>query len=409
MFESDTLKEDGVVEGQSKASFVPISGDTKLEVRKAYHSGFGQLIVDGGDNLFYAHFLADFSLTISNNPTFIAGVTVKNKRVGLVLGAGLLDYKHHERVAILKHEVLHILFRHWMRKGERNHELFNVACDIAINQFIKNLPENACGLMTGVKAGEEPLLALQSAEYYYNELIKRGVKIVHVFDDHEGWANNMTQDELTELDMSIKGMAERAKTRSRGSLSSDMEELLTLSGIGGRVSWQTALRRGTSKRSKQRVETIKKRNKRYPTRVEMRGFKRKYSSDLLIILDVSGSVANEDVIRGMLAVKNVCQQTGAVASILQIDTEVKGISVLNANDTKFIRRASGGTTLYPAVEYITKNNMNPDMILVMTDGCIESSWETPPRKNVMFLLFNPSDTLALDTSNFPSKPLVYHL
>lgn len=394
-----------------KIAIVPLTSEERSLVRKTFHTGYGQMLVNGGNDIFYAHFLADFNISVTDHPEFVAGVGIKHKRVHLYLGRNLLNYKPKEVVAILRHEVLHVLFQHFSRRGERIHELFNVACDIAINQFIKDLPPDACDLSTGSKAGMEPMLAFQTAEYYYNELIRRGIKVRHVFDSHD-WDDGigeLTKDELHELDLNIKAMQERARHKSRGNLTSDMEQLLNLTGGNTRVSWQTALRRGTGKRSKQRVETIKKRNKRYPKRIEMRGYKRKMSSDLLIVLDVSGSVADEDVIRGLGAVRSVCAQTGAVASILQIDTEVKGVSEINANSRQFIRRASGGTHLYPAISYINENKMKPDMILVMTDGCIESTWETPPRTQVMFLLFNQGDTLHLDTSNFPKSPLVYHL
>ena len=46
-----------------------------------------------------------------------------------------------ERLAVLVHECQHVILQHVFRKGERNHKLFNLAADIAINQKIKNLPE----------------------------------------------------------------------------------------------------------------------------------------------------------------------------------------------------------------------------------------------------------------------------
>jgi predicted metal-dependent peptidase len=45
-----------------------------------------------------------------------------------------------ERIAVLEHEVLHILNKHLVRTEGRNHYIFNVANDLAINQFIEHLP-----------------------------------------------------------------------------------------------------------------------------------------------------------------------------------------------------------------------------------------------------------------------------
>jgi len=48
-----------------------------------------------------------------------------------------------EKLAVLEHEILHILNKHPLRLEKRNHYVWNLAADTAINQFIKGLPENA--------------------------------------------------------------------------------------------------------------------------------------------------------------------------------------------------------------------------------------------------------------------------
>jgi predicted metal-dependent peptidase len=49
-----------------------------------------------------------------------------------------------EKIACLEHEILHILNKHLLRVEGRNHYVWNLANDIAINQYIKGLPS---GLM----------------------------------------------------------------------------------------------------------------------------------------------------------------------------------------------------------------------------------------------------------------------
>ena len=38
--------------------------------------------------------------------------------------------------AVLIHEALHVVFEHPLRRGNRNHKLWNIACDYAINSYI---------------------------------------------------------------------------------------------------------------------------------------------------------------------------------------------------------------------------------------------------------------------------------
>ena len=52
-----------------------------------------------------------------------------------------------ETVGVMAHEVLHIVFKHSLRRGSRDPELWNIACDFAINQILVDseftLPEGA--------------------------------------------------------------------------------------------------------------------------------------------------------------------------------------------------------------------------------------------------------------------------
>ena len=45
-----------------------------------------------------------------------------------------------EKIAVLEHEILHILNKHLLRTENRNHYVWNLANDLAINQYIKGLP-----------------------------------------------------------------------------------------------------------------------------------------------------------------------------------------------------------------------------------------------------------------------------
>lgn len=51
-----------------------------------------------------------------------------------------------EKIAVLEHEILHILSKHLLRVDNRNGYVWNLATDIAINQYIAGLPHGAlCG------------------------------------------------------------------------------------------------------------------------------------------------------------------------------------------------------------------------------------------------------------------------
>jgi predicted metal-dependent peptidase len=70
----------------------------------------------------------------------------------------------------LKHETLHLVFKHLFRElHNKDHELMNLAADIVVNQYIGEweLPESAITLSTFPDLELEPG---QTMEYYYDRL-----------------------------------------------------------------------------------------------------------------------------------------------------------------------------------------------------------------------------------------------
>lgn len=78
-------------------------------------------------------------------PTACVGTNAKERSIQLRFGPDFYDeLTTKQRVAILKHEVLHIVFKHiyqFRHIDKRNFKLYNVAMDMVINQYIKDLPE----------------------------------------------------------------------------------------------------------------------------------------------------------------------------------------------------------------------------------------------------------------------------
>jgi len=74
-----------------------------------------------------------------------------------------------EKLAILKHEVLHIVFRHLTRRKTRDPHVFNVAADHAINQLCAGLPAGALDIADFQHLG---MGRDGTAEEYYDLLLK---------------------------------------------------------------------------------------------------------------------------------------------------------------------------------------------------------------------------------------------
>jgi predicted metal-dependent peptidase len=122
---------------------------------------------------FYAHILAGTVRKITEEvPT--AAVGVNGKLLMLMVNEEFFLRSIRalpERVAVLKHEVLHLVFRHLFReKFKEDPELYNIAADIVVNQYIGSpwkLPDDA---VTLENFSDLELESGRSVEYYYERL-----------------------------------------------------------------------------------------------------------------------------------------------------------------------------------------------------------------------------------------------
>ncbi len=124
---------------------------------------------------FFGHLLAGVVRQIGEQ-TPTAGVGVWRGQVRLFINPTFFlktTRKRPERVAVVKHETLHLLFKHVLRAKDgdrRDPRLWNLAADLVVNQLIGSpwkLPESAITLKVFPDLGLEPD---QPADVYYARL-----------------------------------------------------------------------------------------------------------------------------------------------------------------------------------------------------------------------------------------------
>jgi len=123
---------------------------------------------------FYAFVVSKMQVSINRTvPT--AGAGFYDNNFQLVINPDFFNpLPLEQRIGILMHETLHIILKHLNRKGERDHKLFNVACDIALNQKIDRnmLPNGALYPDTFKDEKGKSWPEDETAEFYY-ELAKK--------------------------------------------------------------------------------------------------------------------------------------------------------------------------------------------------------------------------------------------
>jgi predicted metal-dependent peptidase len=346
---------------------------------------------------FYAHLLSGI-VRIYTEEIPTAAVGIKDNYIALYINADFFFKDLNtfsERVAVIKHETLHLLFRHIFRDAKfKNHELLNIAADLVVNQYIGSwtLPEFAITLDTFPDLN---LRAKESMDYYYNTLDKlkkegnqlapKSAEALNSMTgeskngDHSKWVINGTQGAgdsgsssaiLNDiLGQKIVDALKRTPTRMHGSIPGDLLEYIkSMEKSKPGVDWKRMLRLFASTNGRSYVaHTMKRISKRYGTRP---GIKIKRLWKLAVVIDTSGSI-DKNTLKLFLNEINHIYRCGAEITIIQCDAAVQSVETYKPNMTLSVK-GGGGTNFDPVLALIKNSKSNYSGVIYFTDGFASS-------------------------------------
>lgn len=314
-----------------------------------------------------------------------AGVYVKEK-INMIINPKFFDaLKYEERISVVIHEMYHCINNHFGRYKNNDKQLFNVAADIAINQYIKNIPQEfqiqgrtaKTATIENFKKNFPKLKAKESTEYYYKEIYEQiqknkgsgsDGKDGEPIDDHEIWGEGYESEEVVKqvLTQSVNSAVEEAKKHTNGIGSIPSEVLLAIDELNRSViDWKNVLRKFVANSSEVfKTPTRTKRNRRYGLLYP--GDKTECKTNIVSIVDTSGSMSAEQLaeINGemMALVNNQVEVT-----LVQCDAAVHGVEKFKKS-TNVQFKGGGGTSMIPGFKEAMKHQ--PDAIICFTDGYI---------------------------------------
>ena len=315
------------------------------------------------------------------------------------------------RVAVIKHEALHLLFKHLFRMdlGNYDRSLFNIAADLVVNQFIGSwkLPDSAVTLSTFPDLGLEPN---QTVEWYYEKLINlRGAssagagsdsnpfpksvdalsKILdraadQIHGDHSHWG--VSKDAKgqvdayaaeTELDRMIIQARDRTPSKYHGTIPGEINTLIDslIESRKPKVDWRRALRIfATNSRRTYLFSTMHRISKRYGTRP---GIKVKQFQKIAVAVDTSGSISDADLSVFFTEIDAMYRQ-GAEIEVIECDAEVqRTYNYKGQLPTEVSGR--GGTVFDPVFAFLRSNRLiHYDGCIYLTDGYADEPSIRPP-------------------------------
>jgi predicted metal-dependent peptidase len=319
-----------------------------------------------------------------------------------------------ELIFILCHEILHIINLHPQRRGNRDPQLWNVACDFAVNLILVN---------SGLQQPKEILLdqkyAGMSAEQVYDELYKEskkggGGKLV-TLDDHSMWGKCESGKDKDNKDKKdgdgngggegeigpmltpeqIREMAVQAFHMSKmiGNVPAGIERMFEEI-MRPKVNWEQVLYRFVE-RLEQDDYSYSKWSRRYeshgvyiPALVEQDGL------HLGVAFDTSGSIGDAELTRFVTEVVAVLRQKIQVkATFLMCDCEIqdefeldnsKPISAL-VEEIRKHTKGGGGTDYAPVLKALEKRQ-DLAALIYFGDGYTSSWGKEPGRMKVLWAL-----------------------
>ena len=288
-----------------------------------------------------------------------------------------------KRVGLVLHETCHPAFLDFERQGTRCPDLWNMACDYRINQFIIDagfeLPEEGC-FNSKYKGW--------TAEQIYDDLVAQGKKPNPRLMDMKGMPTDPTElrDLKSEWDSILiqAAMASKMAGDKAGSIPGELERYID-SLLNPEVPWHRVLASFMNKMSKTDW-TYRKPNKRYRPKYYLPSLYSEAVCNITVAVDTSGSVSKEQfehfVSESAAIIRNLRPQE---LTFLQFDTRLQPEVVLrDLRDLPKVKfKGGGGTNINPVMEWAAEKK--PSVLIVFTDGYY-SAPKTNPKVPVLWVV-----------------------
>ena len=327
-------------------------------------------------------------------------------------------------MGVIAHEVLHVVNRHHLRRGERDAELWNVAADLLINRLLEDdkyvLPQDGlfdrdrryAGLPTETiyarlleqqqQQAEQPKdrQLIEPGERRRSERLGQWPRSDHVRSDqaatssrirerpirgngafparHWGEVRDLTKpngqrlsptERLQaehDLDVRIRQAAAAAKRVGKfGTALREMVEIAT-----DRVDWRDKFRMAFDGVLRGEVSWARPNRRFIQHGMYLPGWRRTGAGRIGFVLDTSGSISANELSVYTAAVLGILEETGPeVVALIQCDAEVQRIDYIQPGESfdRIEVHGRGGTRFQPAFDWIAESGFGADAIVYATD------------------------------------------
>lgn len=300
------------------------------------------------------------------------------------------------------HEVLHCVYDHFGRRGDRNPQIWNIANDFAVNADLKK--HKIGEFITTVPALYDAKYEGMSSEEIYDDLYEKAEKIdidtlldkiidEHMDGDHEegncqgksgdkdekGRRPSLSAEERAKIRDEIKeAMLSAAQTCDAGNLPAGVKRLIK-NLTEPVMNWRELLRMQLESVIKSDYTWQRTSRKGWHLDAIMPGMKNADMIDIAVFIDMSGSIG-EDQARDFLAeIRGIMESFDSYRiHVACFDTEIYNPCQYDSENLEDIAaydlQGGGGTDFECMFRYLKAENIEPKRMVVFTDGYPCGSW-----------------------------------
>ena len=294
---------------------------------------------------------------------------------------------------VVLHEALHKVYQHmhlWRKLFKENGQLANMAADYVVNYAIHEADAQS-------EIAKRPDSALFDIHYanmttkQVFDMLKKDSQFISIRAGHDthDWegAESLSDEEVKqtakEIDQALR-QGEIIRSEMQGNKNRAVNEILE-----PKVNWREQLRDFVNATCRNKDRTSWKRpHKRFIGHdVYMPSTVGETIGKIVVGIDTSGSIGQKELNEFLTEVVAICDDVSPSSiELLYWDTHVAGHETYNQGDYSALVQSTkpaggGGTTVGCVNQYIKDERIEPEAIIILTDGYVENdfggNWDYP--------------------------------
>ena len=304
---------------------------------------------------------------------------------------------------LVGHEVLHVVYEHMDRRGNRDPQMWNIADDYAVNADLKR--HNVGQFITSVPCLYEKKYDGKPAEEIYDDLMQNVQKINlddlidQMLDDHmdsdgdsagdgegpesEGKGRpKMTDEERERARQEMKqAIISAAQSAEAGQLPAGVERLIKQH-TDPVMPWRELIQTNLTSSIRTDYSWMRPSRRGWHMDAIMPGMTPGEEIDVVVSIDMSGSISNKQAQAFLGEIGGMMDSfDGYKVHVFCFDTETYNPQDFNSenmdNIDEYEPQGGGGTDFDCIFSYLKENAIDPKRLIVFTDGYPNGSWGDP--------------------------------